>query len=367
MSGSPRIVVLDGDQTGQELLDAALGVLTPDVVGLELELEHFDLSLENRRATDNRVCGEAAQAIREAGLGLKAATITPEGADDVGTPNRLIREGIDGTVIVRTGRRIPGVTPIAGIFHPISVCRMAVGDAYGAEQWREEIGGDEIAYRTERISRRVCRGVAEHSFETAQKLGAKVYGGPKWTVSPVYEGMLKEEIDAAAERHPEVPYEPVLIDATYAGLVSGAASEPLVIPTLNRDGDLLSDLVMPMFGSIAGAESVLLSLDDELNVAAAMAEAPHGTAPALLGKDIANPMAMVLACAAVLYYAGERGAERAAVASRAIYEATLEAAATGVRTPDLGGQATTTEVCEEVAGRVRAKREAWASLGDSDR
>ena len=196
---------------------------------------------------------------------------------------------------------------------------MAVGDAYGAEQWREQVEGDEIAFRTERISRRVCRAVAEHSFQTAAGLGAKVYGGPKWTVSPVYEGMLKEEIDAAAERHPDVAYEPVLIDATYAGLVSGAASEPLVIPTLNRDGDLLSDLVMPMFGSIAGAESVLLSLDDELNVAAAMAEAPHGTAPALYGKNIANPMAMVLACAAVLHYAGERGAEGAAPASRAIY------------------------------------------------
>ena len=71
-------------------------------------------------------------------------------------------------------------------------------------------------------------------------------------------------MDAAAERHPEVDYQPVLIDATLAGLVTGAATEPLVIPCLNRDGDLLSDLVLPLFGSIAGAESVLLALDDEL-------------------------------------------------------------------------------------------------------
>ena len=344
--------MLDGDETGQELLEAALLVLSPETTGLELELVHYDLSLDNRRATGNAVCSEAAAAMREAGLGLKAATITPEGADDVGSPNRLIREGIDGTVIVRTGRRIPGVTPIAGIHHPISVCRMAIGDAYGAKEWREGADGDEYAFRTERISRRVCRAVAEHSFRAAEGLGAKVYGGPKWTVSPVYEGMLKEEMDAAAERHPEVPYQPVLIDATYAGLVSGAAAEPLVIPTLNRDGDLLSDLVMPMFGSIAGAESVLLSLGDELGVATAMAEAPHGTAPALLGKDIANPMAMVLACAAVLHYAGERGADRAEAVSRSIYEATLAAAGDGIRTPDLGGRAGTTAVCREIAGRV---------------
>ena len=164
--------------------------------------------------------------MRETGLGLKAATITPEGADDVGSPNRILREAIDGKVIVRTGRRIPGVTPVAGVHHPISVCRMAVGDAYGAEQWREEADGDELAHRTETIRRSDCRAVAEYAFRDREPDGGRVYGGPKWTVSPIYEGMLKEEMDAAAERHPEVAYEPVLIDATLAGLVSGAATEP---------------------------------------------------------------------------------------------------------------------------------------------
>jgi isocitrate/isopropylmalate dehydrogenase len=184
-----------------------------------------------------------------------------------------------------------------------------------------------------------------------------VYGGPKWTVSPVYEGMLKEEMDAAAGRHPEVAYRPVLIDATYAGLLTGAAEQPLVIPALNRDGDCLSDLVLPMFGSIAGAESVLLAFDDDYEVDVAMAEAPHGTAPALQGKDIANPMAMILACGAVLHYA------KASSASRAVYESVLEATAAGVRTPDLGGHATTTEFTTDVVGRIKAKLDAWSSLG----
>ncbi len=247
-----RIVALEGDQTGQELLEQSLRLLDPELLGFELEVIRFDLSLENRRATRNGVCAEAAEAMREAGLGLKAATITPEGADDVGSPNRLLREAIDGKVILRTGRRIPGVTPVAGVHHPISVCRMAVGDAYGAEERRERDGDDELALRTERIRRSDCRAVAEFSFREAERIGGRVYGGPKWTVSPVYEGMLKEEMDAAAERHPGVAYEPVLIDATLAGLVGGAADDSLVIPCLNRDGDLLSDLVLPLFGSIAG-------------------------------------------------------------------------------------------------------------------
>src|ERR687891_577782 len=195
------IVVLEGDDTGQELLEEALRVLDPDVIGLELEFPRHDLSLESRRRTDNGVVHEAAAAIREHGLGLKAATITPEGAGDVGSPNRILREEVGGHVIVRTGRRIPGVVPIAGAHHPISVVRMAVGDAYGAKEWREGEGEDEAAYRTERIERRICRAVAEFSFRHAQRTKAKVFGGPKYTVSPTYEGMLKEEMDAAATRH----------------------------------------------------------------------------------------------------------------------------------------------------------------------
>jgi isocitrate dehydrogenase (NAD+) len=62
------IVVLEGDETGQELVEQALLVLQPDVIGLELEFPRYDLSLEHRRATENRAVHEAAQAIREHGL-----------------------------------------------------------------------------------------------------------------------------------------------------------------------------------------------------------------------------------------------------------------------------------------------------------
>jgi isocitrate/isopropylmalate dehydrogenase len=350
-----RITVLEGDETGQELLDAALRVLDPEALGFSLELSRFDLSLARRRETGNAVVHEAAAAMRASGCGLKAATITPEGRDDVGSPNRILREEVGGKVIIRTGRRIPGVTPVAGAHHPIAIVRMAVEDAYGAKQWREgdEGAADEVAFRTERITRGTCTAVAEYAFRTAQREGGRVYGGPKWTVSPVYEGMLKEEMDAAARRHEDVDYAPVLIDATYAGLITGAGDVPLVIPALNRDGDCLSDLVLPLFGSIAGAESVLLALDDDLRARVAMAEAPHGTAPSLQSKDVANPMAMLLACAAVLHYAGEAGHAEAERASQAIFDAIMATSAAGIRTVDLGGSASTTEVVDAVLARLR--------------
>jgi isocitrate/isopropylmalate dehydrogenase len=354
------IVILKGDETGQELLEEALRVLDPAVTGLPLHFMHYDLSLENRRATKNQVVYEAAQAIRQYGLGLKAATITPTGKDDVGSPNRVIREEMNAEVIKRTGRRIPGVRPIAGVFAPISVVRMAVDDAYGAQEWREgEAGGlEEVAYRTEKITRRVCRAVAEYSFRHARYVKAKVFGGPKFTVSPVYEGMFKEELDAAAMRYPDVRYEPQLIDATFALLLQ-TTGDAMVIPTLNRDGDLMSDMVLQMFGSIASSESEVISMSENGHIDCVMAEAPHGTAPALKGRNLANPMAMILAGAGLLGHIEDSTADRV---SRAIYEATLEAVYDGVRTADLGGTTATDAFTNEVIRRLRTKLEVWSAL-----
>jgi isocitrate dehydrogenase (NAD+) len=352
------IVVMEGDQTGQELLEESLRVIDPSVTGLNTELQRYDLSLENRRETNNEVVHEAAEAMRETGFGIKAATVTPEGADDVGSPNAILRRGINGTVIVRTGRRIPGVNPMMGLHAPISVVRMAVDDAYGAKEWREGEGLDEVAYRTEKISRKVCRGVSEFAFIQARKMRAKVFGGTKWTVSPVYEGMLKEEMDRAAGLNRDVRYEPQLIDATYALLLS-TYGEPMVIPTLNRDGDCMSDMVLQMFGSIAGAESLLIALDEEENPEVVMAEAPHGTAPSLEGKNVANPMAMILAGAALLTYFHDEEADRV---SRAIYEATFESVLEGTRTAELGGSAGAREFADEVIRHVKTKLEVWSAL-----
>jgi isocitrate dehydrogenase (NAD+) len=357
MQDDNMIVVLEGDQTGQELLEEALRVLAPGVIGIELEFPRFDLSLENRRATKNGVVYEAATAIREHGLGLKAATVTPEGRGDIGSPNRILREEIGGKVIVRTGRRIPGVVPIGGVYAPISIVRMAVGDAYGATEWREGEGDDEVAFRTERIERRVCHAVSEFAFRQAERTGAKVFGGPKYTVSPTYEGMLKEEMDNAAERHHGVTYEPQLIDATFALLLS-SAGDPLVIPALNRDGDILSDLVLPLFGSIAGSESLVVAFESDFEPSAIIAEAAHGTAPSLEGKNVANPMAMILAAAALLSHSGDTGQR----AGRAIREACLEAVAAGSRTSDLGGHLGTSEFVDEVIARTKTKLEVWAAL-----
>jgi len=341
------ITILHGDQTGEELLQEALRILASPAVSSLVHLEHVDLSLEARRSSDNEVVHQAARLMRQSGLGLKAATVTPERAGDVGSPNAILRQEVGGDVIVRTGRRIPGVAPLGGVYSPITVVRMAVEDAYGAKEWREGQGREEIAFRTTQVSREHCRRVAEYAFSYAQRTGAKVFGGPKYTVSPVYEGLLKEEMDEAARRFPEVGYEPQLIDATFALVLT--RDDALVIPALNRDGDILSDMVLALYGTLAGSESLMIGFDDSGEQSVVMAEAPHGTAPALEGRHVANPMSMILAVAALLEQVPHPLLSEYGVRIR---EATMEVCAAGTRTADLGGTSRTEEFTSAVLDRL---------------
>jgi isocitrate/isopropylmalate dehydrogenase len=339
--------VLHGDQTGEELLLEALRILASPKIAALVELEHVDLSLEARRRSQNEVVHEAARLMLRSGYGLKAATVTPEQVGDVGSPNAILRAEVGGDVIVRTGRRIPGVPPVGGVHAPMTVVRMAVDDAYGAKEWREGSGPAEVAWRTTKVTREHCRRVAEFAFVEAERTGATVFGGPKYTVSPVYEGMLKEEIDAASERFPEVPYEPQLIDAVFALILT--RDDALVIPALNRDGDILSDLVLALYGSLAGSESMIFGFGADGAQSLVMAEAPHGTAPALEGRDVANPMAMILAVAALLEHLP---IPEATDSGRRVRAATMEVVAKGIKTVDLGGTARTKEFTTAILGRM---------------
>src|SRR2546429_4467681 len=113
------IAVLHGDQTGEELLREALRLLDPSVLGLPIETRDFDLSLQVRRRSRNQCVLDAAVALREFGFVIKPATITPDGAGDIGSPNAILRKQIDGRVIVPPGLRLPGVRVLLGAHPPI--------------------------------------------------------------------------------------------------------------------------------------------------------------------------------------------------------------------------------------------------------
>jgi hypothetical protein len=120
-----------------------------------------------------------------------------------------------------------------------------------------------------------------------------------------------------------------------------------------------------MFGSIAGAESILLSFDEDFAVDVAMAEAPPRHRAVAAGQGPGEPDGDDPRLRGRARAGGGQGASGCGQASRAIYEATLETTAGGVKTFDLGGQATTTEFTDAVVEKIRTKVEIWSSLGSS--
>ena len=184
---------------------------------------------------------------------------------------------------------------------------MAVEDAYGAKEWREGEPGaaDEVAFRTEQITRSTCRAVAEYAFRTAAPDGRPRLRRPQVDGVPGLRGDAQGG-DGRGRRPATrtIDYRPVLIDATYAG------------PAVRRDRRAARHPgAEPRRRLPVGPGAADVRLDRRRRVRAAgvrratttrpcaMAEAPHGTAPALQGKDLANPLAMILACGAVLRHA----------------------------------------------------------------
>ncbi len=156
------VVVLEGDQTGQELLEEARRAMHPDVTGVALAFERFGLSLEERRRTSNGVVSDAAKAMRDDGLGLKAATITPEVHGGTDSLNAIVRELIDGSVMLLVGSCRPGVRTVGGAYASAPNVLTATEDAYNASECCgcEAGSSNEMADREDRVMRANCWAVS---------------------------------------------------------------------------------------------------------------------------------------------------------------------------------------------------------------
>ena len=165
MAEAVKIVVLEGDQTGQELLEQSLRLLNPALLGIEIELERFRPL--PRASAGHREPGRDRRRGGDAGgrSGAQGGHDHPGGQGRCRLPERILREGIGGKVIVRTGRRLPGVAPMAGVHYPISIVRMAAVDAYGAKQWREGDAGDR---------RRSPTGRDDHPLHLSRRLRVRL-------------------------------------------------------------------------------------------------------------------------------------------------------------------------------------------------
>ncbi len=209
---------------------------------------------------------------------------------------------------------------------------------------------DEVTIAMRVISRKGSARVAREAFEVARtRKRRKVTAAHKEPAYRLSCGMFAEECRKVAREYPDVTFEEELIDTISMHLVT-APQRYDVIVTTNQFGDILTDIGAGLVGGLGLAPGLCVGARQ------AMAQATHGSAPDIAGKNIANPYAMITSGRMLLEWYGRVFGEAKAVgAARRIEAATAEVIAAGVHlTRDLGGKASTTEMGDAIAAAVLA-------------
>lgn len=336
---STPIVEMQGDEMTRVLWDWIKEILIAPHV--ELNTDYYDLGLENRERTADKVTSDAAEAIKKYHVGVKCATITPN-AQRVEeyklskmwlSPNGTIRAALDGTVF-RAPILVDGITPyVPSWTKPITIARHAYGDVYRNSEIRvdgkatAELTVKYVDGRTETKkiadfpSSGVLQGIhnldssissfARSCFNYALSTGQDLWFATKDTISKIYDHRFKDVFNEIFEQEYKerfekagIKYEYTLIDDSVARLMRSQGG--FIWALKNYDGDVMSDMVSTAFGSLAMMTSVLVSPDGTTEY-----EAAHGTVTKhyyrhLRGEETStNPMATIFAWTGALRKRGQ--------------------------------------------------------------
>jgi len=198
------------------------------------------------------------------------------------------------------------------------------------------------------ITRPACERIAREAFELASRRGKKLTIVHKANVLKLTTGLFRDVCREVAADYPDVTVDDFHIDAMTVHLVRRADKFDVIV-TENMFGDILSDLA----GEIAGSLGIAPSINS--SATHAMAQASHGSAPDIAGRDIANPIAMVLSTAMLLnWLAGKHDDDRLTAAAALIEEAVEKTVAAGTATRDMGGTASCSGFAAAVVDAIRA-------------
>ncbi len=387
------IVEMDGDEMTRIMWKMIKDHLILPYV--DLKAEYYDLGLENRDKTDDQVTIDSAHAARKHGVAVKCATITPNAQrveeyklkEMWKSPNATIRAIMDGTVF-RAPILVKGVKPyIAGWTKPITIARHAYGDIYKATEMQVPAGKAEMVFtdsqgneRRELIHDFDGSGIlmamhntdksigsfARSCFEYALATKQDLWFSTKDTISKKYDHHFKDVFQDMYDAEYNDKFEQAGIEYFYT-LIDDAVARVIrsnggfIWACKNYDGDVMSDMVATVYGSLSMMTSVLVSPDGSTEY-----EAAHGTVTRhyyrhLKGeKTSTNPVATILVWTGGLRKRGELDGlpELCAFADR-LEEATIAAIEGGVMTGDLSSlfsgsakSVTTEEFIKEIAKKL---------------
>ena len=312
------IIVARGDGIGPEIMDATLRCL--DAAGARLAVQEVEIGAAvYARGVAGGIAAEDLDAIRRTGVLLKAPVTTPQGGG-VKSLNVTIRKSLG---LFANVRPCPSYAPFVATRHPgmdVVVIRENEEDLYGGIEHRQT---DEVVQCLKLISRPGCERIARYAFEYARAHGrSKVTILTKDNIMKMTDGLFRRVAEEVATEYPDINVEHRIIDIGTA-LLADRPGEFDVVLTLNLYGDIVSDVVAQVAGSIGLAGTA------NIGASAAMFEAIHGSAPDIAGQDIANPSGLLLAAVQMLVHLGQ-----GEVAAR-LHNAWLRTIEDGVHTSDI--------------------------------
>ncbi len=353
-----RLLVLPGDGIGEEITAATLAVIqaADRRFGLDLQIEHGEIGFKAYERTGSTCPDAVLERARQVdGILLGPISHLDYPPRDAGGVNvsAAFRVKLDLYANVRPARSRPGIgsgrAPMDIVimrectegFYPDR--NMAVGSG-------EFMPSPDMALSVRKITAFACNRIARRSFELARKRRKKVTAVHKANNFILSDGLFLREVRKVATEFPDVLLEEVIIDAMAALIVRDPSRFDVICAT-NFYADILSDLASELSGSLGLAGAI--NAGDDL----CAAQAQHGSAPDIAGKDRANPTSLILSAAMLFAWLGEkRSSPVFATAARAI-EGAVDKVLTdpAKRTADLGGPLGTRDYAKHVASEVAKK------------
>jgi len=335
-----RMVVLPGDGIGPEITKATTHVLkaASEHFQLGVTVEEHPVGHESLKKFGTTVQPGLLETVRSADGLILGPTATFDFKDEQSgeiNPSKYFRKNLDLFANVRPARTYPGLRNPLGDFDLVVVRENTEG--FYADRNMEQGNGEilvtpDVAISLRRITRACCERIAKSACQLAMRRKKHLTIVHKANVLKIGDGMFLDICRETAKGFPGLAVDDILVDAMMAHVVRNPARFDVIVST-NMFGDILSDLTAELSGS--------LGLGGSLNVGVshAMAQAAHGSAPDIAGRDVANPFSLILSMALLLAWHGERiGAPRFAEAASAIESAVAEAIKTGRATTDVGGK-----------------------------
>ena len=351
-----RIAVLPGDGIGPEITAATLAILgrLNEALGLGLRFEEHAIglaSLERAGSTFPQDVQEACRASDGIVIGPVSHLDYPSREQGGRNPSGELRVALDLYANIRPARTREGMQHWGRTPMDLVIVRENTEGFYSDRNMFQGVGEfmptPDLALSVRKISAHASRRIAKAAFELARSRRRKVTAVHKRNVLQVTEGLFLREVRGVAPAYPDVALEEQLVDSMAALLVREGARYDVVVTT-NMFGDILSDEAAELSGSIGLAASI------NAGDGHCMAQAQHGSAPELAGRDLANPASLVLSAGMLLGWLARRhGRVRLAAAERAI-EAGVDALVRdpATRTRDLGGTLGTRAWTEALLARI---------------